>query len=77
MYYCSLLITFANRLDPVQARQNVGLHLGPKYLALERIIQKSTLRKKSADDKQKHAKLPSSPRVNQSKKTYTFVPRSV
>ena len=31
-YFCCLLITFANRLDPDQARQNVGPDLDPNCL---------------------------------------------
>ena len=30
--FCHLLITFANSLDPVQARQNVGPDLDPNCL---------------------------------------------
>ena len=30
--FCNLLITFANNLDPDQARQNVGLDLDPNCL---------------------------------------------
>ena len=33
-YQCRLLITFAYRLDPDQARQNVGPDLDPNYLTL-------------------------------------------
>ena len=33
-YKCRLLITFANNLDPDQARQNVGHDLDPNCLAL-------------------------------------------
>ena len=32
--FCRLLITFANSLDPVQARQNVGPDLDPNCLVL-------------------------------------------
>ena len=32
--FCSLLITFANSLDPDQARQNVGPDLDPNCLPL-------------------------------------------
>ena len=34
--FCCLLITFANRLDPVQDRQNVGPDLDPNGLTLLR-----------------------------------------
>ena len=33
-YYCHLLITFANSLDPDQARQNGGPYLNPNCLTL-------------------------------------------
>ena len=33
-YWCRLLITFANSLDPGQARQNVGPDLDPNCLTL-------------------------------------------
>ena len=33
-YQCCLLIAFANRLDPDQARQNEGHELDPNYLTL-------------------------------------------
>ena len=33
-YECRLLITFANSLDPDQARQNVGPDLDPNCLTL-------------------------------------------
>ena len=33
-YYCRLLITFANSLDPDQAKQNVGPDLDPNRLTL-------------------------------------------
>ena len=42
---CHLLITFANSLDPDQARQNVGPDLDPKWFDIdgnpERIFGKS------------------------------------
>ena len=34
IYLCHLLITFANSLDPDQARQNVGPDLDPNCLTL-------------------------------------------
>ena len=61
---CRLLITFANSLDPDQARQNVGPDLDRNYLTLWWCSWKISPPKKlildkcSADNK-KHAKLPS------------------
>ena len=33
-YYCRLLMTFANSLDPDQARQNVGPDLDTNWLTM-------------------------------------------
>ena len=54
--------TFANSLDPDQARQNVGPDLDPKLfdtlmVFLKEFFKKVDFEKKSADDKN-HAKLP-------------------
>ena len=51
---CRLLITFANYLDPDQARQNVRLDLDPNTLIifLKKISKKFNLKEnKLADDK--------------------------
>ena len=50
-YYCRLLITFANNLDPPQARQKVRHDLDPNCLALywysrKIILEKATTRNK-------------------------------
>ena len=55
-YFCHLLITFANSLDPDQARQNVGPDLDPNCLTLwwyswKICFVNVTLKKKSTDDK--------------------------
>ena len=50
-----LLMTFANSLDPDQARQNVGPDLDPNWLTIWRYswkIFKKTDLKKSKDDKE-------------------------
>ena len=56
-----LLITFANSLEPDQARQYVGSDLGSNCLTmvvfLKEFFQKVNFEKKTADDK-KHAKFP-------------------
>ena len=61
---CRLLITFANSLDPDQARRNVGPDLDPNCLTLWWyslkdffFFVKINLKKKSTDEK-KNAKLP-------------------
>ena len=52
-----MLITFANSLDPDQARQNVGPDLDPNCLKFDSIFSKKNFSKKvdlenkSADDK--------------------------
>ena len=53
--FCRLLITFANILDPDQARQNVGPDLDPNCLTLrcyswKMFLKKVNFKKKSADD---------------------------
>ena len=56
--FCRLLITFANSLDPDQARQNVGPDVDPNCLTLKN--PQMTKKKKK---KKKHAKLPNVQRV--------------
>ena len=57
-------ITFANRLDPNQAGQNIGPDLDPNYLTLivllKEFFEKVDFEKESADNKKKHenVKLP-------------------
>ena len=63
-----MLITFANSLDPDQARQNVGPDLDPSCLTLwwyswKNFLKKLILKKVSKWQK-KHAKLPSRQSVN-------------
>ena len=38
--FCCLLITFANNLDPDQARQNVGPGLDPKLFDTQMVLKK-------------------------------------
>ena len=60
-----MLITFADSLDPDQARRNVGLDLDPNCLTSDGIPKGLfKLIKKSTDEK-KHAKLPSMQRVKE------------
>ena len=67
---CRLLITFANSLDPDQARQNVRPDLDPNYLTLmvflKIFLKKLILQNKNPQTttKKKHAKLCSMQRVN-------------
>ena len=65
--FCRLLITFANSLDPDQARQNVGPDLDPNYLTLWWYSWKICFWKKFKKNilrrQKKHAKLPSMQRV--------------
>ena len=51
--FLCLLITFANSLDPDQARQNVGPDLDPNYLILIDFLKILILEKISAEDKNK------------------------
>ena len=56
-YLWRLLITFANRLEPDQAWQNVGPDLDPNCLTLmvflKGLFKKNGFLKKSADNKKK------------------------
>ena len=58
--FCRLLITFANSLDPDQARQNVGPDLDPNCLTLmvflKDFFEKKSKKKKNLDDKKKKKK---------------------
>ena len=53
--FCGLLITFANSLDPDQARQNIGPDLDPNCLTprwyLWKDFWENLILNKSADDK--------------------------
>ena len=63
---CHLLITFANNLDPVQARQNVGPNLGPNCLTLMVFLKEFFERvdfEKNLQMAKKHKKLPMGQRV--------------
>ena len=62
-----MLTTFANRLDPDQARQNVGLDLDLNCLTLRLDYRKNFSKKlilKKKQTKKKHEKLPSRQSVN-------------
>ena len=39
------MITFANSLDPNQARQNVGPNLDPNFLKLRMVLKKSSIQR--------------------------------
>ena len=43
--FCHLLITFANSLDPDQARQNVGPDLDPKLFDTLMVLKKSSIQR--------------------------------
>ena len=43
--FCRLLITFANSLDPDQARQNVGPELDPKQFGTLMLFMEEFLKK--------------------------------
>ena len=47
--FCRLLITFANSLDPDQARQNVGPDLDPNFLTLMIFLKIIFLKKKKVN----------------------------
>ena len=50
--FCRLMISFANSVDPYQARQTVGPHLDLEFRIPERVIfYKANLKQKLADDK--------------------------
>ena len=58
---CHLLITFANNLDPYQARQNVGPDLDPNWLTLTVVLIfffENVDFEKNQWATKKHAKLP-------------------
>ena len=68
--FCCLLITFANSLDPDQARQNIGPDLDPNCLTLwwyswKIFFKKDNLKKQNPQTTKKHAKLPSMQRDKQ------------
>ena len=51
LLYCRLLITFANSLEPDQARQNIGLDLDQNCLTLKLFFEYGDFEKKTTDDK--------------------------
>ena len=63
--FCRLLVTFANSLDPDQARQNVQPDLDPNCLMvfLKDFFFKKLIKIKICRQQKKHAKLPSRQRV--------------
>ena len=60
--FCCPLITFANTLDPDQARQNVGPDLNPNLFDILMVFLKENFDNVNFENK-KHAKLPSLQRV--------------
>ena len=63
---CRLLITFANSLDPDQARQNVRPDLDPNCLTLMVFLKEffeKVILKKNPQPTKKHVKLPNMQRV--------------
>ena len=71
--FCRLLMTFANSLDPDQARQNqaqqnvrpdLDPNCGHSDSIPERFFEKVKKKKKIIHNDKKHAKLPSMQRVN-------------
>ena len=73
VHYCRLLISFANSLDPGQARQKVGPDLEPKLFDTQMVFLKDFFEKKkttlflinikSADDKNLRTGRRDGPRV--------------